>query len=140
MNSEEASTQRKCIALKPGEGRSYAMGRVSAIFKADCAETDGQYSISEWWLDPHTEGPGAHSHEEDDVFFVIAGTMSILVDGQWIDASTGSFVLIPGGTTHDFQNRSDERAGVLTFAMPGNFENHMPDIVKWYEANPAKDA
>jgi ferritin len=30
------------------------MGRISAVFKADGAETGQLYSISEWWLDPHT--------------------------------------------------------------------------------------
>jgi hypothetical protein len=53
------------------------MGPVRAVFKADGHdETGGRYSISEWWLDPYTRGPGAHAHEEDDVFFVIEGTMS----------------------------------------------------------------
>ena len=42
--------------------------------------------ISEWWLEPHTQGPGAHAHPEDDVFYVIEGTMSFLVNDAWIDA------------------------------------------------------
>ena len=50
------------VVLAPDEGRSYAMGRLSAVFKADAAETGQGYSISEWWLDPHTKGPGPHSH------------------------------------------------------------------------------
>jgi mannose-6-phosphate isomerase-like protein (cupin superfamily) len=55
------------------------MGRISAVFKADGAETARGYSISEWWLDPYTKGPGPHSHIKDDVFYVLAGTMSVLV-------------------------------------------------------------
>ena len=73
------SAPRKPVVLRPGEGRSYPMGRISALFKADGAETQNRYSISEWWLEAHTKGPGGHSHAEDDVFFVIEGTMSILV-------------------------------------------------------------
>jgi mannose-6-phosphate isomerase-like protein (cupin superfamily) len=46
-----------------------------------------------------------------DVFYVIEGTMSFLVDGRWLDAPKGSFVLVPGGVTHDFENRSDARSG-----------------------------
>src|SRR5262245_23428253 len=104
------SVERASIFLAPGEGRSYPMGRIGAVFKADRDETKGAYSISEWWLEPHTQGPGAHSHEEDDVFFVIEGTMSFLIDGRWIDAPQGSFVLVPGGATHDFENRSSARS------------------------------
>lgn len=112
------------------------MGRISSVFKADGAETANQYSISEWWLEAHTQGPGAHAHPEDDVFFVIEGTLSFLVDGEWIAATRGSFVLVPGGVTHDFENRSDTRAGALNFSVPGDFEQHMPDIGQWFAEHP----
>lgn len=128
-------TTRQPIVLRPGEGRSYPMGRISACFKADGDETASSYSISEWWLDPHTQGPGAHAHPEDDVFFVLEGTMSILVGEAWIDAPAGSFVLVPGGITHDFENRSDARAGVINF-FPGVFEPAMAGIAAWYAEHP----
>ena len=52
------------------------------------------------------------------MFYVIEGTMTILVDDHWIDAAEGAFVLVPGGVTHDFQNRSAERAGVPELLRP----------------------
>lgn len=140
MSIQDNSTKRVGIFLPPGEGRSYAMGRISAVFKADGDETQGGYSISEWWLEPHTQGPGAHSHEEDDIFYVIEGTMSILVGDRWIAAPKGSFVLAPGGLPHDFENRSSGRAAVLNFSIPGDFEENMPAIAKWFAENPPKDA
>ena len=130
------TANRRPIVLAPGEGRPYRMGRISASFKADEAETAERYSISEWWLEPDTQGPGAHSHPEDDVFYVIEGTMSFLVGSEWRDCPHGCFVLIPGGTTHDFQNRSDARAGVLNISVPGGFERDMGSIVDWFAANP----
>lgn len=132
----ETSTLRSPIVLRPGEGRAYPMGRIAAVFKADGSETRGGYSISEWWLDPHTQGPGAHSHEEDDIFYVIEGTMSVLVNDHWIDAPRGSFVLVPAGVTHDFENRSAQRAGLLNFSCPGDFEPHMQGIVDWFKQHP----
>ncbi len=127
---------RKPVILGPGEGRAYPMGRIAAVFKADGRETGANYSISEWWLEPHTAGPGAHSHPQDDVFYVIGGTVSVLAGDQWVDAPAGSFVLIPGGVTHDFENRGDVRAGVLNFYTPGTFEEQMPMIADWYAKNP----
>ena len=140
MSSPEHSSGRAGIFLAPGEGRPYAMGRIAALFKADGGETESAYSISEWWLEPHTEGPGAHAHAEDDVFYVIEGTMSFLLGDRWIEAPQGSFVLAPGGLTHDFQNRSACRAGVLNVSIPGNFEASMPAIARWFAENPPKDA
>jgi mannose-6-phosphate isomerase-like protein (cupin superfamily) len=133
-------TTRRGIYLPPGRGRAYPMGRIASVFLADGAETAARYSVSEWWLDPNTRGPGAHSHEEDDVFYVIEGTMSFLVGDRWIDAPRGAFVLAPGGLTHDFENRSGARAGVLNFSVPGNFEENMPGIVKWFAEHPPADA
>lgn len=135
MNDQETSP-RSPVILAPGEGRRYSMGSIFALFKADGNETAGRYSISEWWLEPFSTGPGAHSHPEDDVFYVLEGTMSFLIGDQWIDAPKGSFVIAPGGTTHDFENRSSARAGALNFSIPGNFEQHMPAIVDWFTEHP----
>lgn len=134
MTQPKAS--RTPIILAPGAGRAYPMGRISALFKADGDETQSRYSMSEWWLDPRTQGPGPHAHAEDDIFYVIEGTMSISVDGTWTHAPKGSFVLIPGGTTHDFENRTDERAGILNFSCPGAFEEEMPGIAQWFAEHP----
>ncbi len=131
-------SRRKAVVLPPGKGRDYPMGRIRAIFKADTKETGDAYSVSEWWLEPHTKGPGAHAHPEDDVFFVIEGTMSFLVDKKWIDAQKGAFVLVPGGTTHDFENRTAKRAGVLNFTS-GVFEPEMKGIAAWFEQHPPGD-
>jgi len=116
------------------------MGRIAAVFKADESEGESRYSISEWWPDPHTQGPGPHSHPEDDIFYVIEGTMSVLVGEAWTHATRGSFILVPGGVTHDFENRGETRAGVLNFSIPGSFESHMPSIAQWFAENPPKDA
>jgi hypothetical protein len=41
--------------------------------------------------------------------------------------------------THDFENRSPERAGMLNVSAPGNFEQHMPGIAQWFtERSPAE--
>src|SRR5262245_40860862 len=132
--------KRSPIHLPPGAGRTYAMGPVHAVFKADGAETRGRYSISEWWLEPHTRGPGAHQHEEDDVFFVIEGTLSFFVGGKWIDAPKGSLVIAPGGTAHDFENRTAERAGALNISVPGDFEPEMEGIAEWFRSRSAADS
>jgi mannose-6-phosphate isomerase-like protein (cupin superfamily) len=131
---------RTPIFVPPGGGRAYPMGRICSAFLADGAETDQKYSISEWWLDPDTKGPGAHAHPEDDAFYVLEGTMSFLLGDRWIDAPRGSFVLAPGGTTHDFENRGAVRAGVLNISTPGGFEPSMPDIARWFAEHPPGNA
>jgi len=137
MSTEPAA--RVPVHLEPGAGRHYHMGRIQAVFKADGAESADRYSISEWWLDPHTTGPGRHTHPEDDVFYVLEGTMTFLVGDRWVTAPKGAFVLAPGGTPHDFENRGDVRAGALNVSVPGAFEEHMPGIRDWFLAHPPAD-
>src|SRR5262245_28922935 len=136
MGKSAKSSPRTPVVLSPGAGRTYEMGRIRAVFKADGPETRAGYSISEWWLEPNTKGPGAHSHEEDDVFYVIEGTLWLRVGDNGLEGPKGSFVLVPAGVTHDFENRTSARAGLLNFSYPGNFEQDMPSIVEWFLAHP----
>jgi mannose-6-phosphate isomerase-like protein (cupin superfamily) len=124
------------IVLPRGAGRRYEMGALSAVFKADEGETQARYSISEWWLEPNSDGPGAHLHEaNDEVFYVLAGKPEILIGEQWVALEGGAFVLIPRGTMHDFRNPASEKAGLLNVFIPGGFERNMPAIVQWFAQN-----
>jgi quercetin dioxygenase-like cupin family protein len=124
------------IKLTAGTGRIYEMQGMRAIFKADEAETKEAYSVSEWWLDAHQTGPGAHSHEtNDEVFYGIGGVMAVRAGEEWHDIGPGDFLRIPAGTIHDFENRTDARAGLLNFFIPGGFERNMPAIVDWFKEN-----
>lgn len=130
-------TDTDVLFLGPGEGRAYALGRMNAVFKADHGETGSAYSVSEWWLEPKTSGPGAHSHADNvELFYVLAGVASILAGEEWLEAPAGSFVRIPATILHDFENRTDARVGLLNVFLPGGFEENMPDIVKWFADNP----
>jgi quercetin dioxygenase-like cupin family protein len=106
---------------------------MQAVFKADGAETGDRYSVSEWWLDPHSDGPGRHQHEaNDEIFIALVGRPSVLAGERWYELDTGSTIVIPAGIDHDFANRTDERAALLNVFVPGGFETNMPEIVAWF--------
>jgi mannose-6-phosphate isomerase-like protein (cupin superfamily) len=123
------------IHLPTGEGRHYPCGPMQSVFLADGEETGDRYAVSIWWVDPGKPGPGAHYHEaNEELFYVIEGTMTFLVGDQHVDATVGTFLRIPAGVTHDFENRTARRAGALNVSIPGGFESNMPAIVEWYRA------
>lgn len=104
-----------------------------ASFLADGAESDDRYSVSVWRIDPHSPGPGAHSHEtNEELFYVIDGTVTFVVGDQRVDAPAGSFLRIPAGVTHDFENATGHPAALFNVFIPGGFEERMPAIVEWY--------
>jgi hypothetical protein len=53
---EHKHNETDTLFLKTGEGRVYNCGLMMAIFKADENETANKYSISEWWLEPNSDG------------------------------------------------------------------------------------
>ena len=133
---EHPQSETDILLLQTGEGRTYECVTMTAVFKTDENETANKYSISEWWLEPNSGGPGAHQHEHnDEVFYGIEGTTSILVGDEWFDIEKGTFLTIRAKTIHDFENRTNEKSGILNFFIPGGFERNMPSIVKWFEDN-----
>jgi quercetin dioxygenase-like cupin family protein len=122
---EGADDIRKAMVVPAGKGRAYDMGRIQAVFKADGEETAGRYSISEWWLEPGTRGPGTHSHGDDHIFYVIEGALHFMIGDRWSRLEKGGYALIPGGTPHDFQNRETVRSGFISLNTPGGFEPRM---------------
>jgi mannose-6-phosphate isomerase-like protein (cupin superfamily) len=127
---------RSLLILAPGEGRTYSMGRIQSVFKADATESAGTYSVSEWWLKPNTAGPGTHAHDEDHVYYILDGEMNIFAKGRWKKCPKSTFILIPGGMPHNFENRGSHRSGMLVFNNKAGFESHMPGIVDWFAENP----
>jgi mannose-6-phosphate isomerase-like protein (cupin superfamily) len=112
-----------------------------AVFKADGAETAGRYSVSEWTVAPHSAGSGPHSHDEsDEIFLITEGIMSVRVGDAWVDAPRGTFLRIPAGVIHDFENRTDHPATLFNVFTPGEFEHMMPDIVGWFSKQGVPDS
>lgn len=126
------------IILPPGEGRHYDCGPMHALFLADGDETGNRYSASIWWVEPGKPGPGPHAHEaNEELFYVIEGTMTFRAGDRYVDAPAGTFLRIPATVVHDFENRTGRRAGVLNVFIPGGFEANMPGIVDWFRKNPS---
>jgi mannose-6-phosphate isomerase-like protein (cupin superfamily) len=129
----ETSLLPGVILRPPGEGRQYSCGPMHSIFLADGEETEDRYSVSIWRVDSGKRGPGAHRHDaNDELFYVIEGTMTFLVGDRHIDATSGTFLRIPAGVIHDFENRTTQPASALNVFIPGGFESRMPAIVDWY--------
>ncbi len=134
MPLSPSSPAAGAIVVRPGGGRHYDCGPMESAFLADGEESGNRYSVSIWWVKPDSPGPGAHSHEaNEELFYVIEGTMTFLVGDQYLDAEPGTFIRVPAGVTHDFENRTRQRAGVLNVFIPGGFEAQMAAIVAWFK-------
>ncbi|WP_052456964.1 MULTISPECIES: cupin domain-containing protein [unclassified Streptomyces] len=61
---------------------------------------------------------GLHTHVVQQVFYVLAGTMTVEVDGRTYDAGPGSLVVFPKGVPHRNWNAGDTETVHLAINAP----------------------
>jgi quercetin dioxygenase-like cupin family protein len=111
----------KPFAHGPGGGMSVE-NPVGGIltFKAMSDETGGVLTAIET-IAAAGEGPPLHVHNEnDETIHTLEGQFRIKVGDRMIDAPAGSFVFIPRGTPHTWQNVGGAAARFLAAVIPAD--------------------
>ncbi len=110
--------------VAPGEGSTIegpAGGPLT--FKARGEQTDGTLTVFENTIGP-LDGPPLHVHaNEDEAFYVLEGQLRFRLDAELKSAPAGSFVFVPRGTPHCFQNIGDRPARILVLFTPSGMEH-----------------
>ena len=71
-------------------------------------------------------GMEQHVHEdEDDSFYMLDGEMTFFFGGEKVLAPTGTFLLVPPGTSHGFENEGDVPARMLNIHAPAGFDRRI---------------
>jgi quercetin dioxygenase-like cupin family protein len=111
------------VVVAPGEGTTI-QGPVGGPlnFKVRAAQTGGSLTALENVIPPG-EGPPLHTHEhEDEFWYLIEGDLRFMLGSEVHSAPEGSFVFVPRGTPHNFQNIGDRPARILVMFTPGGME------------------
>jgi mannose-6-phosphate isomerase-like protein (cupin superfamily) len=112
-----------------GAGDSIAIGPSKAVFKAEGSDGDGTFSLSETTIAPGFPGPVPHVHETlVDSFYVLAGTLTVILGDRNVEADAGAFVFVPPGNVHTFANPGSEEVRVLNLMAPGGFEQYLKEL------------
>ena len=116
----------EAFLVSPGEAPRYGgpQGREADITEllATAKQTGGVLGIFRQTIAPKS-GPPTHLHAMEAEFcYVVSGQFNFKLGERVVSAPAGSFIFIPRGTPHTFQNIGTE-AGVLLFGVtPGGFE------------------
>ena len=118
-----ADEHTRAIVMGPGHGQTVANpARGGLTYKARSGQTGGALTAWESTAAPG-EGPPLHLHvNEDEFMYVLEGLLRFRLDGSDHPAPAGSFVFIPRGVPHTWQNAGDGQARILfafTPASPG---------------------
>jgi quercetin dioxygenase-like cupin family protein len=111
------------IAVGPGEGDTIegpAGGPLT--FKVRGEQTNGALTAFENVIAPG-DGPPLHVHgAEDEAWYVLGGELRFRLGDQFAAAPAGTFVFVPRGTPHCFQNAGETPARILVLFTPSGME------------------
>ena len=110
----------RAIYLPPGEGATVKNPIAGLTLKASGAETNG--TVFESAVAPG-EGPPLHVHaNEDEAWYALEGTFRVKLEHELREAPAGTFVFIPRGVRHTWQNIGDGPARLLILTAPAGLE------------------
>jgi quercetin dioxygenase-like cupin family protein len=96
--------------------------------------------LSEYVLEPGTEPGEPHYHaNHTDAFYVIAGELEFVVDGEPVRVGAGTLVAAPRGEAHAFPVAVGGPARFLNIHAPGGFERYMRALVQMRARGEAPD-
>jgi mannose-6-phosphate isomerase-like protein (cupin superfamily) len=115
------STDVRGYVLGPGAGVEGSGPDV----KATAAVTAGALTVMESTI---RQGPPRHVHaNEDECFYVLAGTVVVSCGDDVFEAGPRSFVFLPRRIPHTF-HAADGQAEVLFIAVPAGIEHYFSEI------------
>lgn len=136
MTRRSIATVTHAIVIGPGEGQTVDNPAGGGLtYKARDAQTGGSLTVWESTAAPG-EGPPLHVHSSEDEFmYVLDGQLRFRLGEDEHTAPAGSFVFIPRGLPHTWQNTGDDQARILFGFTPAS-----PGMERFFERSAALPA
>ena len=101
------------------------------VLKVRDEDTGGAYSVHDNVIPAGSPGPRPHLHlRHEETFYVLEGLLTVRVGSRRIEATAGSFVVVPRGVVHQPSNPSAEPARVLLVFSPGGMDRFFREAVE----------
>jgi mannose-6-phosphate isomerase-like protein (cupin superfamily) len=107
--------------LKAGEGWVYRDSEVDFIVKAGELGLGRRIAVLEYRTS-EDEYPGHTHRTEDEIFYVLKGSLTFNCGDDLLDADEGSFVFLPRGLRHGYRIRDGGEAHLLVITSPADPE------------------
>jgi mannose-6-phosphate isomerase-like protein (cupin superfamily) len=95
-------------------------------------DTPANFSLFDIEIAPTAPGAPPHTHSfEDEVYYILEGEMTFMMDDKIETAREGSAIILPRGLIHATWNENDKPAKALTFiSQDSKFEHFFDDVVE----------
>jgi quercetin dioxygenase-like cupin family protein len=126
------STRSRLLVVGPGEGESVDLGGLGVQFKIRGRDTAGSIAIVEHPIEPRRLVP-PHTHtKEDELSYILEGTVGVRIGDEIAEAVAGSYVFKPRAVPHTFWNPTDRPARLLEIIVPAGFEDYFAEIARLF--------
>jgi quercetin dioxygenase-like cupin family protein len=114
---EQTGSRARPYALKAGEGWTYRYGIDFSVKAGEVQEGSGAAVLE--YVTRQGEEPPDHTHPtEDEIFYVLEGSITFRCAGETFDLEKGSFIFLPRGIQHGYTIRSADPVRLLVVTYP----------------------
>ena len=111
----------EAVIVKPEDRR-----RTGNVEFLALSEHTPHFNLALITIAPGRRGPEPHVHEdEDDSFFMLDGEMTFLLGDDEVTVPAGTFVLVPPGVSHTFENRTEAPVQMVNIHAPAGFDRRL---------------
>jgi mannose-6-phosphate isomerase-like protein (cupin superfamily) len=122
------STQASIVPQSPtARGQQRWFFGMLAEVKASAADTGGRYTLLEITAPPGLQTPLHVHYREDEGFYVLDGTVTILVGEETVELGPGQHAFGPRDIPHRFTVGPDG-ARMIWVLTPGSFEDFVEEV------------
>lgn len=119
--------------LGTNHGRLVDLGGLGVRFKIYSEQTGGNFAVVEHPIEPGViVEPHTHEHE-DELSYVVSGSIWARVGDEEIQAPAGTYVWKPRRVMHTFWNPGPEPALIVETISPGGFERLFEQVAALLE-------
>ncbi len=117
------------LVLRASSGEALAIGPTRTVVRVAGASTSDRLSVVEMHLPGGWDGPPVHVHEVvDHVWYVVAGQVEVLIDGQRTRARAGDVTLVPQRVAHTFSTLDSGPATLLEVDSGRALDGYFRDL------------
>jgi len=115
--------------IPPDGGESFDFRGLGVHWKIDGPDIGHRFAVVHHPLAPRALGAPLHyHHNEDEISYVLEGTLGALLGDDVVTSGPGTWVFKPRHQWHTFWNAGDSRCEFIEIISPAGFENYFREV------------
>jgi len=122
----------RLLAVRAGEGESVDLGGLGVDFKVRGSDTGGSIAVVEHPIGPRRLVPPHIHTKEDELSYVLEGTIGVRIGDDIAEAAVGTYVFKPRNVKHTFWNPTDRPARLIEMIVPAGFDRYFAELARFF--------